>query len=251
MNFTKKDAFYGIIILIILICSMFYIQQTIKHMDDKFKQYDNSISAINDTIKKTVHDNFVTYSKLSPEIDIKTLVNSEFFKTLSADQKSFYKELLKIKGLISATQIELHKHGEAIASFNAGQVHGDTISYKYGTVLKFSETDTSKKFKYTADVILNKPADFKLKYDYDFKIKSTFARQKDKSIVVNYELDDKDLEINKMYNFTIPVSEKKTKLGKWLEKNRKSLLVTAGGLIFAGGTYTGIKLSNTQFSIIK
>lgn len=251
MKFTSKDIFYGVIILVILFCGAFYVRQTINHLDDKFKHYDNAILAINDTIKKTVHDNFVTYSKLSPEIDIKTLVNSEYFKTLSAEQKQFYNELLKIKGLISATQIELHKHGEAIASFNAGQVHGDTISYKYGTVLKFAETDTSKKFKYTADVILNKPANFNLKYDYDFKIKSTFTRQKDKSIVVNYQLDDKDLEINKMYNFTIPISEKKTKLGKWLEKNRKSLLVTAGGLIFVGGTYTGIKLANTQFSIIK
>ena len=231
--------------MLLLFVGNVFLFNKVQNQDKAFKNYESTISAINDSIKITIKDGFTNYSQKAPEIDLKTLVNSEFFKTLSEDQKKFYTDLKQIKGLISATNAEMSKHGELLDELlvkdSNGIIKGDSISFALGTPLAFKEQDTTKHMQWKAGVNIDNPIRFKMEYDYKFNILTTFERQKDKSIIVNYKMDDPDLKVNKMLNFTIPQEQKKTALGRWVEKNKKPLLTIAGFAVFTAGAYTGIK----------
>lgn len=242
----KKEFFYVFVIIALLFMN-YYSMNKINNMSEKFDTYENTINALNDSVSLSVKNGINNWSQKTPEIDIDDLINSEFYKTLSAEQQQYYKELSKIKGLISSTQAELSKQGELLAQIKEGQnpgvVSNDSISFKLGTTLPFSETDTSKNLQWNAFVTLDKAIDFKFDYKYDIKIQTTYERQKDKSILVKYKIDDPELKVNSMYNYTIPIEERRTKVGKWYDKNKRVFQFVGGSILFVGGGYLGYTLA--------
>jgi len=246
MAITKKDIFYGIIIILILILGGTYFINKVNNMSNKFDNYERTIAAMNDSIHVTIKNGITEYSKKSPEIYLDEFIKSEAFKSLTSDQQKYYNELTKIKGLITATNAELQKQGTDLAGLkgaNPGQIKGDSISFKLGSTMPFAQTDTSKALKWSGLLTLDKNPSFKLDYNYKFNILTTFERNKDKSIVVKYKINDPELKINDMMNYNIPAEQKRTKFGRWLEKNKAPIQGTIAGLIFTSGGYIGYKLA--------
>jgi hypothetical protein len=247
-SFLKK---YKDLIIILLVLLLFlgnvWSWNKIHNQEQSFNRYESAISAINDSLHVIIHKGKKEYVQKTPEIDIKTLINSEYFKTLSQQQQQFYKDLNNIKGLISATNAQLEKHGRLLDQLSIKDSHGqlkeDSISFALGTPLSFKEQDTSKKMQWKAGINIDNPISFKLDYTYKFDITTTFQRQKDKSITVNYMLNDSALKVNKMQNFIIPQEQKKTALGRWIEKNKKPLSITGAVILFFTGGYVGYKLA--------
>lgn len=247
---TKKT---GIIIAIILFLLMFignvFLINKVMNQDEKFDRYEQSISALSDSVHHSIKNGLDVYSQKAPEIAIKDLVNSEYFKTLSAEQQKFYNDLKNIKGLIAATKIELEKQGHLLDEINKGTIETDStgkqfIKFALNDSLNFHEKDLNKKFQWTSKVLLSKPVKFEFDYTYKPTITTTFERQKDKTIVVNYAIDDPDLKANKIQNFIIPIEEdKRGPLAKWLNKNKAPIITIGAVGVFGAGIYTGIKLA--------
>lgn len=249
MKFERKDLYYTIIILILLFFSIIGFNK-LNNVSEQYKNLENTIAAMNDTIQVINNkDGSTTFQQLSPEIYLKDLINSEYFKTLSADQQEFYTQLNSIKRLISATKAELQKQGEVLASIGYAQNPGtvnpqtDSISFKLGTDLAFSETDTSKNLQWTANVVLDSTISFKYNYDYKFNLLTTFERQKDKSVLVKYKIDDPELKVNDMKNFIIPPEQRNTAIGRWYDKNKRTLNIIGGVAVFSAGGYLGYTLA--------
>lgn len=248
-NKTDKKWLIMIVLFLLLFLSNVFLINKLLHQEQKFDNYEKTISALNDSVHVVIKNGQAFYSQKAPEINLNDLVNSEYFKTLSDNQKKFYTDLKNIKGLISATQAELSKQGVSLAelSLKAGggtiTDGGDSLEFKYGRVLNFKEQDTTKKLQWNADVTLKNPLECKLTYNYKFKVNTTFERKKDKSITVNYSMDDPELKVNTMQNFIIPKEEKRTALGRWLDKNKRPLQIAAGSVLFLGGGYLGFMLA--------
>lgn len=242
----KNDVIY-IIVIVILLLSTILMYNKISNMSKRFDDYENTIGALNDTIRKTIHDGFVVYDKKTPEIDLKELMNSEYFKTLSKEQKEFYKELKGIKGLISSTKAQLNKQGslidELLASNTSAIIDSNRITFVRGDSLKFKEKDTTKALQYTASVKLDSIIDFKMNYDYNVNIQTNFERQKDKSILVKYKIDDPELTVSEMYNFTIPAPTPKNGFDRWYQNNRRTINIIGGAILVGAGGFVGYSIA--------
>jgi hypothetical protein len=242
MKFEKKDIVY-LLLIILLIFIGYFGYNKLNNMTKKFDNYENTINALNDTISVSIKNGFTTYSKKTPEIYLDDLLNSEYFKTLSKDQQEYYNELKKIKGLIAASKAELEKHGELLAEINKddnpGFIKSDTISFKLGSVLTFSEKDTTKHLQWKSNITLDTNIKFNFTYKYNFNILTTFERQKDKSIMVNYKINDPDLVVNNMQNFIIPPEQRASKFGRWYDKNKRLFTIVGGSVLFIGGGVLG------------
>lgn len=250
-SITKKDIFYIIVIVLLLLGGIVFYTNSMANEKAKYQNYENTISALNDSIKVQIKNGVAEYSKKTPEILLEQLTNSEYFKTLSEEQKKYYNELSKIKGLIASTKAELQLQGQQLADIQnkVGQVETDSlgskICYRDTDTLKFAQKDTTKKFKWDAQMFFDKQfkPTLNLNYDYKFDIQTDFKRNKDKSIEVTWKINDPDLKVNDMHNFIIPQEQPKTKFGRWLERNKRPLQYVGGALIFSGGAYLGYKLA--------
>lgn len=210
-------------------------------MNNNFKQYELSISAFNDSLVSRIEKNNIIYSKKVPQIDINTLIKSEFFKTLDENQKQYYKELSKIKSLISSNQIELSKLSKLSSESNISSnviLYDDSIKFLRGHEITFKELDTNNKFQWNSKITIDSITKFDFDYKYDLKVKTDFIRNKDKSIKIEYTLDDKDILMNKSYSFIIPFEEK-TKYQKFIDNNKRWLYPTIGGILVGSGIYIG------------
>lgn len=250
-SINKKDIFYIIIILMMLIGGGIFYMNKVSNLNAKYNNYENTIAALNDSIKVNIQNGIAEYTKQSPEILLDQLTNSEYFKTLSADQQKFYNDLTKIKGLISSTKAQLQLQGQQLADIQNKVGHieqdslGSKICYRSQDTLKFAQEDTTKKFKWDANLVFNsdlKPK-LKLNYDYKFDIQTNFVRNKDKTIKVTWSLNDPDLKLNTVQNFIIPTDQPKGKFGRWLDKNKRPLQYIGGSVLFLGGGYLGYKLA--------
>lgn len=248
MKFEKRDLVYIVIILILLFFGYLGYNQ-LNNMNQKFDNYENTIAALNDSITVNMENGFITYSKKSPEIYLDELLKSEYFKTLSEDQQEYYKELSKIKKLLAASKAELEKQGELLAEINMNNNPGnidlatDSISFKLGTELAFKEQDTTKHLQWNSKITLDTNIKFNFDYKYKFDVLTTFERQKDKSILVKYKVDDPELKINDMQNFIIPPEQKHSKIGRWYDKNKKVINIISGSVLFLGGGYLGYTIA--------
>lgn len=246
MNITKREVVMAVIIVILLLLGNIYFINKANQAKAAQIHYEQTISALNDSIHISIKNGIAEYSKKSPEVYLDQLTKTEAFKTLSKNQQNFYKQLESIKGLISATEAQLEKQGNDIASLvgsNPGTINNDSISYKLGTVLNFQQDDTSKMLKWNGKLTLDKKPLFSLAYDYKFKIQTTFDRQKDKSILVKYTINDPELKVQTMMNYTIPAEQKRTKFGRWVNKNKNTFIGIGAGIIFGMGGYAGYTLA--------
>lgn len=241
MKIEKKDFIYGLIILFVFLFSMYNMNKANQLNQDATK-YEQTISALNDSIKKVSKKDHNEFSKHAPEIDIKKLNSSAVFKTLSKDEQKYYKELEKIKGLINSAKIELTAYDERLIAIKniPSKINRDSITYKLGTELLFKETDTTKKLQWLSKVVLKENPSIDFKYKYNVAIQTDYVRQKDKTILVTYKINDPNINIDKMYTYTIPV-ENKSKLNKWVDKNRFTINLIGGSVLFGTGIYIGTK----------
>lgn len=244
MAFIKKyfKEITAIVIIILLFLFLGISYQKISNMNTKMQNYEKTIAALNDTIKVTVNNGFTEYSKQSPEIDIKELTKSEYFKTLSEEQQKFYKEIKKMNGVIASTKADLEMNKillDSLLAKNSGaNVTNDSIAFKRGTELVFEEKDTTKNLQWTAMVNLDSVTKFEMIYDYDATIQTSYVRKKDESIVVSYKINDPDLRVNNMQNFIIPTKQR-TKTGEFFYKNRKVFRYVGSALLFTAGAVGG------------
>jgi hypothetical protein len=239
--------------ILILIC-LILILLNLKTCNDKNNnikekiQLENSIIALNDTIKITRNKYEILANKKTPEMDLDELVNnSNLFKTLSKENQKWLKEISGNRKLISASKIELSLRDSTIAKMSKLiKAPYDSLSKNYcynkGDKLLFS--DTTNKLKWRTELVMSDSLKMKLIYEYDLSVSTTFERQKDKSIVVNYKIDDPKIDIIDIKSFVIPTEiQGKTKLGKWIYKNKKVFNVIGNGIIFSVGVLVGYTIT--------
>jgi len=237
----------GFLFLALMLSNIFLIYKVLAQ-EDHFNKYEQAISALSDSVHLSIENGKNVWSQKTPEIDLNTLLNSEYFKTLAADQQTFYKELRGVKGLLTTAQAELQKQGQILAVLSTDTLgrlvgNGDSIQFMKGQELSWSESDTNKRFQWSAKTILTTKPEFQFNYDYKFKIGTTFERQKDKSVIIKYTLDDPDLKVNKIYSYTVPREEKRTRLGRFIDKNKRQILWIGAGAIFTAGSWTGYQIA--------
>lgn len=207
----------------------------------RIEMRDAALTSKMDTI---VENGIKKYTRQTPEGNIDDIINSDIFKNLPKDQQNYYLELKKVKGLLAASEAHLNMQGEILKqlllSDSQATVTDTTVTFKRGTMLAFN--DTTKSLKWNADVNINQPTTLNLKYKYDVKVHSTFERQKDKSIVVKYKLDDPDARIVGINSFIIP-TEKKNKFKTWADNHRTAFNLTAGAALLGGGVFLGTQLT--------
>lgn len=243
---NNKSLIIGIIFCVILLLSLFsnyLLINKVNNMDNKFNRYENTIKALNDTLTVKINGQTAIWTKLTPEINLDELINSEYFNSLSAEQQKYYKDLKNIKGLIASTQTQLEKQGKILETLKVqySNLTKDTISFKRGHELTWSEKDTTKKLQWNSKVTLDSITTFDFDYKYNVDITTNFVRNKDKSIKVEYILNDPDLKLNYNNSFIIP-QEQRTKWQKFWDKNGKWLRPVGAAVIFGAGTYVGTQI---------
>lgn len=245
MKENKKYIFIIAIILFLSIFVNFIMYNKINNMNDTFNKYENNIKALNDTLSVRFDGQNAIWTKLTPEIDIKQLTNSEYFKTLSEDQRKYYMELSKIKGLIASTTAELNKQGtilEGLNISNSATIYNDSLKFRRGYEMTFNEKDTSKNLQWKSKITLDSISQFQFDYDYNLNIQTDFIRNKDKSIRVEYKINDPDILMNKNYSFIIP-TEPQTKFQKFMNKNKNWIYPVTGAVLVGTGGYIGYKIA--------
>lgn len=203
-------------------------------------------AALDAKIEKRIKDGVATYSKPAPEITVDDILNSPAFKNMSAEQRKYYQSLQTDKRqLIASVQAKLAKHDTVYVSAPVKESAGSsdsTVSFKRNTVVAFQ--DTSKALKWNASITLNNPLAYHMRYTYDPVITTTFKRNKDRSTLVEYSIDDPQMEVKSIQSIVIPLADQEhnTAVGKWLYNNRKVLRAVGAGVVFSGGVIVGAKL---------
>ena len=235
---------------IVVIAAVLLLLLNIKQCNDgkaataKAEKFDEAIASINDKLVKVVDAQGDTaFQKRAAEYNLKELVNSESFKSLSEENKKFYQELTKVKGLIASANATISAQSELIKSL--GYTTGTTVTktevcFKKGSVQVIS--DSTKALKFTHALTFGDKLKSDFKYEYKATIQTSFIRNKDKSISVQYKLDDPDATVTKGQAFIIP-QEDRTKWQKFMDKNGRWIRPVAIGAAFVGGGYLGFKLA--------
>lgn len=244
-EFIKKN-WQWIITVIAILLLLLNIKQcnTGNEQQARFDKFDKAIAAIGDTLKKTVNAQGDTvFAKKVAEFSLKDLVNSESFKSLSEENKKFYLELQKTKGLIASSQATISAQAEVIKNLSYGSgatVTPTDVCFKKGSTQEIADSTKHLHFKHVLTFGDKLKSDFS--YKYEATIKTSFVRNKDKTITVEYKLDDTDAVMKKGQAFIIPIEEK-TKFQKFIDKNKNWLAPVGSGLLFSGGVYVGYKLT--------
>lgn len=208
------------------------------------EKFDQSIAAINDTLKKVRNANGDTvFQKRVAEYNLKALLTSESFKSLSIDNQKFYLELTKVKGLIASSQATINSQAEIIKnlSYDKGTVITDSsICFKKNSTKVIGDSTTSLKFKHTLTFGDKLGSDFK--YTYNAKVQTSFIRNKDKTITIEYKIDDPNANVINGQAFIVPIIEL-TKLQKFMEVNGRWVRPVVLSATTFGGVYMGYKLA--------
>lgn len=236
---------------IVVIAAVLLLLLNIKQCNDgraataKAEKFDESIAAINDKLTKVVDASGDTaYQKRAVEYSLKELINSEAFKNLSEENKKFYQELSKMKNVIAASNATISAQAEIIKNLSYGSgvtVTDSNVCYKKGSTQVIEDSTKALHFTHTLTFGNTLKTDFK--YKYQATIQSTFVRNpKDKSILVQYKLDDPDATVLAGQAFIIP-QEDRTRWQKFMDKNGRWIRPVALGAAAAGGGFIGYKLA--------
>lgn len=215
-----------------------------KEQEAKYEKFDQSMAAINDSLKKTVNaQGHTVFTKKAVEFALKGLLESEGFKSLSEENKKFYQELQKVKGLIASSQATINAQAEIIKNLSYGQgvtVTDSNVCFIKGSSQTIEDSTKALNFKHTLTFGNTLKSDFK--YTYKAKIQTSFIRNKDKSIRIEYKLDDPDAIMTDGQAFIIP-QEELTKYQKFILKNGRWLKPITYSLTAITGGYIGFKLA--------
>jgi hypothetical protein len=237
-----KDNLLLIMAIGILALGLMLIKSC-KDASDAKQRYDNfdkSLSAIESKITKTKNaQGDSVFVKGAASITLKDLVNSDAFKNLSAQNQQFFTELQKVKGLVASANATIQSQSEIIQTLKpqTGEtVTKDSLDFKRGSKLVIQDSTPHLKFNHT--LILDNPIKSDLKYTYQATIQTSFIRNKDKSIRVEYKLDDDKATVTNGQAFIIP-QEQQTPFAKFLDKQARWVLPVA---TLVGGVYIGAKI---------
>lgn len=248
-----KDLFkfnINTILLIVAIILMITISQCSNNKSD-FDRINKGISALHDSIKVIkLKDGTKAYQDDIPQMTAKEIINSPEFQNLSQQQKNYYEELNKTKGLIASLRQEISIRDSIIKNLSYNNVTQDkpvitdsSICFRPGAKLNFVDS-TSKYMRYDMNITLNKDSiKEKFKYQYSIVSKNTWTiDKKTRNILVTTTFDDPHAKLEKNDGLLIPYDEMgKNKLDKWNNKNRHWLKWVERGAIFL----LGAKLGNT------
>jgi len=240
-NFFTNVKNIAIIIAIIFV--LLYFKQC-SDSKDRFNDYDRAIAALNDSIHKVVSGKDTIYIERVVSFDLKDILNSEAYKSLSKEKQKFLRDLLKIKGLLTSAEVTIESKDSII----------DALAYQ----LNQQQTDSTICFKKNKDTILFNRTTGNLQYkeriwfndsirrnfDYTYKIKiqSTYTKEKDGSIIIRHKLDDPRAEVIEGIAYTIPSVDDipRTKIGKWLKDNKTTIYLIGGVTV---GLVSGVAIS--------
>jgi len=237
---------YAVIIVLFIFGIQLYVNNN--NLKNSINEKDKALYALNDTIKLSIKNGIQTYSKAAPEIDINDILNSNIYKSLTQDQQKFYNEISKLKGLVSASNAKLSIQDSILKTLSLNNseykdLTDSTITFKRGTNITFNDTSTN--MKWSSNIIIDKNMTMNLNWMYKLNITTTFTRDKNKQLFVNYKIDDPKVKITSLESIKIPNEiEGKTMVGKFLYKNRKTFRTVGATALFLGGGAIGIAITN-------
>jgi hypothetical protein len=205
--------------------------------DREFERFDKAIYALTDSVKRYTNSKGETvFGESAVEFDVNKLINSEAFKKLSEKDKEFYIEIKKTRGIIAKNEAIIKAQDSLLKELKYNLEHtyltDSTVCFNKGAVLEIQ--DSTSNLSYSHNIKFGEVISSKLKYTYNAKITTQWRREKDKSIVVEYKLDDPSAEITSSKSFIIP-QENRTGLQKFMDKNGKyiyfGLGVATGGFL--------------------
>lgn len=241
----KKENLIYVVMLVLLVSVALNIWtlNANTNLSNKVTQIEKRDVALLSKMDTVIENGHKIYERKTPEGNIDDIIKSDIFKNLPKDQQQYYLELKNIKGLLASSQAQYQAQGELLKKLmlkdSMAKITDSTITFKRYEHIPLS--DSNSHMSYTGDLFINQPLQLKINYKYNAKIKSDFERQKDKSIVVKYELEDENAKIIGINSFIIPV-EKKTKLQEFWDKHKTSVELIGGACLFSGGVYLGTKL---------
>lgn len=234
-NFIKKLS--SIILILCLVLIIIWQRQNNNSISDKLDLMNKNYIALNDSIHIIKTDNGIAFQKLVVQSTPEDIINSVYFNNLSKDQQNFYKELVKVKGLLSATQAQLHKQDSilGIMTYSDGVEYNDSqLCFELGH--KESISDTTKMLKWSMDLEFKDSLKYNFKYTYDPTININYTKDKDKNIKVYVSLNDPNVVVTKLNSLTIPADQPKSNFGKWYKKHENAFKYM-GGVILLGTGY--------------
>ncbi len=234
------------LILVLAIAVIALVLLQVKSCNDRaadkasFQQFDKSIAAIDSKVTKGVNAQGDTvFTKGAASFTLKDLINSDAFKSLSAQNQQFYTELQKVKGLVASSNATILAQSEIIKNLkpSAGEsITGDSVCFAFGSTLLVKDSTAHLNFNHT--LTFGEQVKSDLKYSYKTTIQTSFIRNKDKSIRVEYKLDDPNANVLSGQAFIIP-QEQQSGFAKFMSKQAKWVFPVAA---FVGGAYVGYKI---------
>ncbi len=247
-NLANYKNIIGVLVIVALLIFNIQTCMTNKDLKSEITSKDKALIALNDTIQVSIKNGIATYTKKAVEINPDDIINSAIFQTLSDDQKKFYTEMSKLKGLVAASNAKLNYQDSILKSISLStsqytSLTDSTICFNRGSNIEFKDTTT--KMKWVADLKIDQPMKLNLKWDYNLNITTTFTRDKKKDLYVNYIVDDPKVKITSINSIKVPNDiEGKTKFQIFLDKNKKTFRIIGVGIIFSGGFYLGNAISH-------
>jgi len=224
------------IALIIIILVLLFTQLKSCSSNNKTKQqYENTIVALHDSLHKIINKKGDTvYVQKAAEMTPKDIMNSALYKTLDKQTQDYIKQLADTKGLLASASVTISTQGNIIKQqqYDAStKVSDSTIIFIKGdsVIFPYKTKNLTAKVKLT----LKDSLDWKFDYKYQAAITTTWTREKDKSISIEYKLDDPNASMINGKAFYIPAPTK-TKFQQYM-----NYVIPCA--TFIGGVYLGEK----------
>ena len=238
-NLLNKNGVILLLTLAIVIISILSMRSC--QTKNVIKQeYENTITALNDSLKKSVNKAGDTvYIERAAEMTPKDIMNSALYKTLDKKTQDYIKELAATKGLLASANATIETKDKEIKKYQyaAGVKQTDTtVTFTKGDSIVYDKKNNNLDLRIKA--VFKDSITWNFNYKYKANITTTWTREKDKSIKIEYKLDDPKASMINGKAFYIP-ADSKPKWKKNLETAIKIIVPTAA---FIGGTYVGIKL---------
>lgn len=240
-GFTK--TILGIALIAFLLLIIIWQRQNNTAIMDKLENMNRNYIALTDSIRVIKTPDGNVYQKKSVEGTPQDIINSVYFSQLYSDQQAFFKEIAKVKGLLAATQAQLHKQDSMLGEMSYGP-DADVSDSMVCLPIGYTESigDTSKMLKWSLDLQYLDSMKYTFRYTYDPIIKMSYKREKDKSINVNVSLNDPNVSVSSINSLYIPAEKPKTKFGQWYKRHEGAFKYIGGTILVSGGFLAGYYL---------
>lgn len=240
---------YGTLILLgivfILLITNVSTCNSKKNSEELASQFDKSIAALNDSLKKTVNkEGDSVWQQKTVSIALDAFVNSETFKSLDKDKQKWFAELQKTKGLLAAAEATIqyqrtfidsltYKGSSAVASET-----DSTVCFYKGDSLVFNNPPKDTTFTYTSKINFNKDkVEHTLEAKFNLDLQITHKKDKKGNYLIEYKPSDDRVVIKNGKSYMIPQIE----LTKFQKFNMKFGVWIYPSLAFTGGFYLGTR----------